>query len=128
MLTPLLETLFRRYVLQQEFELLLPFDCAYPIFPFFYKIPCVVLYYASLTLYLINIFHGDMTFDELAHVFSVYVICIQTLYRAAVMFSKKKDIKTIILQLGCIWRTTDLSEEQVMKKNALLKRLNFRFA
>lgn len=44
------------------------------------------------------------------------------------MFSKKKDIKAIILQLGRIWRTTDLSEEQITKKNALLKRLNFRFA
>lgn len=50
------------------------------IFPFFYKIPCVVIYYASLTLYLIKIFNGDMTFDELAHVSSVYVICIQSEY------------------------------------------------
>lgn len=33
MLMPLLDTVFRIYVLQQEFELQLPFDCVYPFDP-----------------------------------------------------------------------------------------------
>lgn len=36
---------------------------------------------------------------------------------------KKKEIRAIIQQLGGIWRTEGLTEVQINKKNALLKRL-----
>uniref|UniRef100_A0AAU6ND63 Odorant receptor n=1 Tax=Mythimna loreyi TaxID=667449 RepID=A0AAU6ND63_9NEOP len=88
----------------------------------------LVIYMIALTMYFGIVFRGDLKLDEIAYVVSVYVVSIQAILKAMVVVLKKNEIKVIILQLGSMWRTEDLTEVQINKKNALLKRLKFCYA
>ncbi|KAJ8720392.1 hypothetical protein PYW07_012435 [Mythimna separata] len=79
-------------------------------------------------MYLGNLFRGNLKVDEIAYVASVYVVSMQAILKAVVVMLRKSEIKAIILQLGSMWRTKDLTEVQINKKNALLKRLKFCYA
>lgn len=41
------------------------------------------------------------------------------------MIPKKSELKEIIEQLGVMWRSTKLTEFQIIKKNAILKRIHY---
>ncbi|KAF9424206.1 hypothetical protein HW555_000599 [Spodoptera exigua] len=88
----------------------------------------VVTYLLSLTMYMGKVFRGELLLDELAYVVSVYVVTVQSILKASVVVFYKKEIRTIILQLGRLWRTEHLTEVQINKKNTLLKRLKFCYA
>ncbi|XP_075976871.1 odorant receptor 4-like [Anticarsia gemmatalis] len=91
-------------------------------------IPCVVLYHASLSMYMGKVFSGDIELVELAYVVSIYVVCTQAILKAVIVSLKKKEIRTLIVQLGRMWKTGDLTKVQINKKNALLKKLKFCYA
>ncbi|KAF9803748.1 hypothetical protein SFRURICE_012047 [Spodoptera frugiperda] len=88
----------------------------------------VVTYILSLTMYMGNVFRGELQLEELAYVISVYVVSVQAILKGTVVVLYKKEIRTIILQLGGMWRTEHLTEVQINKKNTLLRRLKFCYA
>nr|ALM26250.1 odorant receptor 85 [Athetis dissimilis] len=85
-------------------------------------------YLCALTMYLGKVFRGELQRDELAYVMSIYVVSVQALLKAAIVRLKAKEIRAIILGMGSMWRTEGLTEVQISKKNALLKRLKFCYA
>nr|QPX50371.1 odorant receptor [Helicoverpa armigera] len=94
-----------------------------------YVVICsVVTYLASLTMYLGKVFRGELQLTELSYVVSVYMVSVQAILKAAIAYLNKEEIGSIILELGRLWRTQDLTEEQINKKNAQLKRLKFCYA
>nr|AOE48035.1 putative odorant receptor OR30 [Athetis lepigone] len=83
----------------------------------------LIAFMCALTKYFGEISDGEIQMAELAYVVSVYVVCIQAILKVAIVLLKMKEIRAIILELGSMWRTEDLTEVQISKKNALLKRL-----
>ncbi|XP_045537056.1 uncharacterized protein LOC106708377 [Papilio machaon] len=78
-----------------------------------------------MTLYASKIFKNQLNISELANIVPVYLICIQSLLRVAIMIYKKKEIESFINDLGVIWRKSDRNFQQIEKKRRLVKQLKF---
>ncbi|XP_072930198.1 odorant receptor 4-like [Epargyreus clarus] len=95
---------------------------------FSYMIPFVVIHYMSMTGYMSKVFTGQVKVSELAFMVPVYLIQMQGFLKALILMPRKSNITKLIIQLGTTWRTANLTDEQISKKNSLLKSLNLSHA
>nr|WCC57441.1 odorant receptor 44 [Papilio glaucus] len=95
------------------------------IFRFMTLVPPLVVHIITMTFYASKIFKNELNISELANIVPVYLICIQSLLRMAIMIYKKTDIESFINDLGVIWMTTDQNAQRAEKKRRLVKQLKF---
>nr|WCC57566.1 odorant receptor 44 [Papilio memnon] len=76
------------------------------ILKFLMLVPPLVIHIITMTLYASKIFKNELNISELANIVPVYLICIQSLLRVAIMIYKKKEIENFIDDLGLIWMTS----------------------
>ncbi|KAH9645166.1 hypothetical protein HF086_005711, partial [Spodoptera exigua] len=74
-----------------------------------------------------NVLYQHLAYENMLHTFNC-TANFSAILKASVVVFYKKEIRTIILQLGRLWRTEHLTEVQINKKNTLLKRLKFCYA
>nr|WCC57694.1 odorant receptor 44 [Papilio xuthus] len=95
------------------------------ILRFLTLVPPMIFHIVTMSLYASKIFKNELNISELANIVPVYLICIQSLLRVAIMIYKKKEIESFIDDLGVIWRTSDRNFMQIEKKRRLVKQLKF---
>nr|WCC57383.1 odorant receptor 44 [Papilio dardanus] len=95
------------------------------ILRFLILVPPMMIHIITMTLYASKIFKNELNTSELANIVPVYLICIQSLLRVAIMIYKKKEIESFIDDLGVIWRMSDRNFHQIEKKRRLVKQLKF---
>nr|AOG12913.1 odorant receptor [Eogystia hippophaecolus] len=91
----------------------------------FFLVPCAIGFYVSLSANMYKVFSGDLDIVELAYIVPVYLVSTQGILKTMTLTMNKSEINALINDLGTIWRRTGLSQEQITKKDSLLKRLNF---
>ncbi|KAL0829388.1 hypothetical protein ABMA28_004162 [Loxostege sticticalis] len=91
---------------------------------FIYIIPFNILYYMCFLMYIVKMFtEGIGPFQEV-NIIPLWLVANQEFLKCIIMIRKRKNVRAIIEHLGSIWRTTDLSEEQLKTKNSTLKLFN----
>ncbi|XP_050344435.1 odorant receptor 4-like [Nymphalis io] len=91
----------------------------------FFIVPCVIIHYISTSIYVSRVFTSQIKISELAFMVPVFLILTQGFLKAAVIIPKRSEIATLIRHLGMMWKTDNLSDIQLKKKNQQLRRLNF---
>ncbi|KAL0879048.1 hypothetical protein ABMA27_004013 [Loxostege sticticalis] len=88
-----------------------------------YKIPLGLFYYFGLSMYVVKLFvEGISPFEE-ADIIPIWLVANQEfIFKFTIMMKNRKQVRAIIEHLGSVWRTADLSEEQLKTKNSVLKR------
>ncbi|XP_061717909.1 putative odorant receptor 92a isoform X2 [Cydia pomonella] len=83
-----------------------------------------VTFYSSLVVSFKKVFTGELGFYELANLLPIFIVATQGAMKGIVIVSNLSKAKTVIDELGSMWRTTGLTKTQLMKKGVMLKRLN----
>uniref|UniRef100_A0A0V0J0N8 Odorant receptor n=1 Tax=Cydia pomonella TaxID=82600 RepID=A0A0V0J0N8_CYDPO len=81
-------------------------------------------FYSSLVVSFKKVFTGELGFYELANLLPIFIVATQGAMKGIVIVSNLSKAKTVIDELGSMWRTTGLTKTQLMKKGVMLKRLN----
>nr|AQQ73521.1 olfactory receptor 45 [Heliconius melpomene rosina] len=104
------------------------FDDHVPIFKkywrFFVRMFLTSIQFVSMTIYLIRRLQGDFKIPELSYVISCYIVIIQGFVKFYIVLYNKTNIQKLILSLGVMWRTDNLTDIQIGIKNRFLKTLS----
>nr|AST36418.1 putative odorant receptor OR68 [Cydia nigricana] len=84
-----------------------------------------VTFYFSLVVSFKKVFTGELGFYELANLLPIFIVATQGAMKGIVIVSNLSKAKTVIDDLGTMWRSNGLTKTQLMKKGVMLKRLNF---
>ncbi|XP_064073172.1 odorant receptor 85c-like [Vanessa tameamea] len=90
----------------------------------FFIVPCVIIHYISTTIYISRVFTSQIKISELTFMVPIFLILTQGFLKAAVIITKRDKIASLVINLGKMWKTDNLSDIQLKKKNQLLKRLD----
>ncbi|KAL0829389.1 hypothetical protein ABMA28_004163 [Loxostege sticticalis] len=87
-------------------------------------IPFCILYYICFWTYIVKMFTEGISPFEEANLIPMWLVAHQEFFKFVIMMKNRKQVRALIEHLGTVWRTTDLSEEQLKTKNSALKLFN----
>uniref|UniRef100_A0A0K8TU41 Odorant receptor n=1 Tax=Epiphyas postvittana TaxID=65032 RepID=A0A0K8TU41_EPIPO len=85
---------------------------------------CYVTFYVSLAISFSKVFTGELGFYELANLLPIIIVATQGAMKGIVIITNLTKARTLIYELGAMWRTTGLTRKQLERKGLMLKRLN----
>ncbi|CAK1582537.1 unnamed protein product [Parnassius mnemosyne] len=91
---------------------------------FLYLVPFTVAYITCMSIYMINIFSEEIDVTEFAYMVPVYISFVTAVVKIIIILLKRKDISTLVNDLGKSWRTFNLNSKQIERKEQLMKKLN----
>nr|AIT72018.1 olfactory receptor 67 [Ctenopseustis obliquana] len=85
---------------------------------------CYVTFYVSLTVSFSKVFTGVLGFYDLANLLPIFIVATQGAMKGTVIITNLTKARTLIDELGAMWRTAGLTRNQLARKGMMLKRLN----
>nr|QEE82737.1 odorant receptor 19 [Conogethes pinicolalis] len=90
---------------------------------FFYIVPIMILHTISLTAFIVNlIMDGNDPFED-AYMIPICFISLEHCIKMCILMKKREQIRDVITNIGNIWRSTGLTDDQKKMKEELLKKL-----
>nr|ARO76425.1 odorant receptor 19 [Conogethes punctiferalis] len=90
---------------------------------FFYLVPLWILHIISLMSFIVNlIMEGNDPFEE-AYMIPICIISFEHCIKMCILMKKREEIRDVITNIGNIWRSTGLTDDQKKTKEEILKKL-----